>query len=355
MSTQRPTDGQTARPLLEISDLHVDFPSREGVVRATSGVSFTIREGETLGVVGESGCGKSVTAQAILRIIPRPGKIASGSIRLYRPAGGASDFVEITALGERSAEMNAIRRHEIALIMQEPMSALSPVHTVGNQIVEKVMLASSMGRQEASARAIDLLRLVGIPKAEQRIHTYTFELSGGMRQRAMIAMALAGNPRLLIADEPTTAVDVTIQAQILRLLRRLQDELGMAILIITHDLGVVANLAHRVAVMYRGKIVEQGSIREIFKSPKHPYTQGLLSSVPDLADQPGELIATIPGVVPHPYAVVPGCQFHPRCREFMPGICDHEPPRNIELSRGNEVRCYLYEPSEVSRQSDRKE
>jgi len=330
--------------LLQIADLHVDFTSREGIVRAACGVSFDVLPGETLGLVGESGSGKSVTAQAILRIIPYPGRISAGSIVLRRSAkNGTERFIDIASLDEDGKEITDIRRHDISLIMQEPMSSLSPVHTIGNQIVEKIRLREKMAKKEAREQAVEILDKVGIPNAKTRLDAYTFELSGGMRQRAVIAMALAGKPSLLIADEPTTAVDVTIQAQIIRLLRHLQDELDMAILVITHDLGVVANLAHRVAVMYRGRIVEQGTVKEVFQSPLHPYTQGLIESVPDLADPVGERIKTIPGVVPHPFAVVSGCQFHPRCTKAIPGLCDRQIPLQTEPKPRHEVSCFLYQ------------
>ncbi len=337
-------DFSQTNALLQITDLHVDFASREGVVRAASGVSFDVPSSETLGLVGESGSGKSVTAQAILRIIPHPGRITAGRIVLQRGARNVAErYVDIASLDEHGAEITDIRRHDISLIMQEPMSSLSPVHTVGNQIVEKILLREKMTKKEAREQAVELLDKVGIPNARSRLDAYTFELSGGMRQRAVIAMALAGKPSLLIADEPTTAVDVTIQAQIIRLLRHLQDELDMAILVITHDLGVVANLAHRVAVMYRGRIVELGTVEKVFQSPLHPYTRGLIESVPDLADPVGERIKTIPGVVPHPFAVVSGCQFHPRCPRMIPGVCDSEVPVQTEPEPGHKVSCFLYQ------------
>lgn len=333
-------------PLIDVVDLHVDFPSREGVIHAASGVSFSIQPGETLGLVGESGSGKSVSAQAILRIIPRPGHISKGHIHFRREAGAAP--IDLATLPDGDRELLRNRRQDISLIMQEPMSALSPVHTVGNQIVERVRLATDVTKKDARDRAIELLQLVGIPNPSERINTYTFELSGGMRQRAMIAMALAGNPKLLIADEPTTAVDVTIQAQILRLLRRLQDELGMAILMITHDLGVVANLAHHVAVMYRGRIVEHGTTSEIFAAPRHPYTRGLIASVPEMGGDGEGLIHTIPGVVPHPLTHVPGCDFHPRCAEVMTDLCDQTSPPNVEVAPGHCARCHLYGDQGIS-------
>lgn len=341
------TENRPTETLLDVSDLHVEFPSREGVVRATTGVSFTIGRGETLGLVGESGCGKSVTAQAIMRIIPHPGVITRGSIVLQRTGTGDSvKSVDIASLDHGGNQISSIRRHDISLIMQEPMSALSPVHTIGNQIAEKVRLDVKVTKTEGRDRSIELLDMVGIPNPQRIVDAYTFEMSGGMRQRAVIAMALASSPVLLIADEPTTAVDVTIQSQILRLLQQLQEDLGMAVLVITHDLGVVANLAHRVAVMYRGSIVEQGSVADVFKAPQHPYTQGLIESVPDLADTPGERIKTIPGVVPHPYAVVPGCQFHPRCSKIIEGVCDRRVPSVTEPQQGHQVSCLLYEAGE---------
>jgi len=333
--------------LLQVSNLHIEFPSREGVVKAASGVSFNIHSGETLGLVGESGSGKSVTAQAILRIIPHPGRITGGEILFHQNAGqpgngNPAQPVDIASLDGGGKKIINIRRHEISLIMQEPMSSLSPVHTIGNQIMEKMRLGSKMTKKEAREKSAELLDKVGIPNANRLLGAYTFEMSGGMRQRAVIAMALAGNPSLLIADEPTTAVDVTIQAQIIRLLHRLQDELDMAILVITHDLGVVANLAHRVAVMYRGRIVEQGTVEDVFQSPQHPYTQGLIQSVPNLADPPGKRIKTIPGVVPHPFAVIDGCQFQPRCSQMIPGVCDRQTPVEIERSREHKVSCFLH-------------
>ena len=340
-------DTPHVEPLLEVSNLHVDFPSREGIVRAARGVSFSINSGETLGLVGESGSGKTVTAQAILRIIPKPGRVSSGSIVLNQTSeSGAARPVNITSLDDRGRTMMTIRRHLVSLVMQEPMSALSPVHTIGKQIIEKLNLDAKRSRRDARKRTIELLDMVGIPNAARHLDAHTFELSGGMRQRAMIAMALASNPSLLIADEPTTAVDVTLQAQILRLLGRLQDELGMAILLITHDLGVVAQIADRVAVMYRGGIVEQGPVADVLGAPRHPYTQGLLESVPDLEDSEATRIATIPGVVPHPFAVVAGCQFHPRCSQVIPEICDQRAPFDTEGSPGHEVCCWLYEPKE---------
>lgn len=326
---------------MSLEDLRVEFPTREGVVRAVRGATFHISEGETLGLVGESGCGKTVCSQAILRIVPSPGRIVRGRILLSdRTKDGSA--VDLAALGSSSEDLKRIRRNEIAMIMQEPMSALSPVHTIGNQIVERIRLSSQLTKADARDRCIEILEQVGIPHAKERIDRYSFELSGGMRQRAMIAMALAGDPRLLIADEPTTAVDVTIQAQILRLLRELQDQLGMAVLMITHDLSVVANMAHRVAVMYRGRVVETGSVRQVLRNPKHPYTRGLIACIPDIASEEKGRINTIEGVVPHPYAVVSGCQFHPRCPAVMRGTCDRLEPGDYPVDGSHVVACHLY-------------
>ena len=339
-ATRRAETDFSADTLVSIRNLHVHFRMREGEVKAISGLNLEIKKGETLGLVGESGCGKSVTMQAILRIVPPPGRIVDGSILMATEHSGLVDIVRAREYGP---EMMRIRRNDISVVFQEPMTSLSPIHTVGNQIVEAVKLRRRVSDRDARDMAIDMLRRVGIPKAEERIDAYTFELSGGMRQRAMIAMALASEPKLLIADEPTTAIHVTIQAQILELLQRLQQDYGMSILIITHDLGVVASLADRIAVMYRGKAVEQAATKEIFAAPAHPYTKGLIRSIPNMDDDENKKkLWTIRGVVPHPYAVVPGCPFHPRCDSFMAGVCDvHEPtPRNINPD--HYATCHLY-------------
>src|SRR5712664_580041 len=275
-------------PLLSVRNLKTYFPQDEGTVKAVDGVNLDLYPGATLGIVGESGCGKSVTARSILRIVDRPGRIVDGEIQFRRPAAdGASGgvMVDLATLPSNGPEMRSIRGAEIALIFQEPMSSFSPVHTVGNQIIEAILLHQQVDKREARARAIDMLRRVGIPLPEQRLEAYAYQLSGGLRQRAMIAMALSCNPRLLIADEPTTALDVTTQAQILDLMRHLQQEYGMAIVLITHDLGVVAEMADDVVVMYLGRIVEQASVDEIFYAPKHPYTQALLRSIPHIRAQ----------------------------------------------------------------------
>jgi peptide/nickel transport system ATP-binding protein len=329
--------------LIEISDLHVHFRLREGTVKALKGVDLEILRGETLGLVGESGCGKSVTSQAILRIIPQPGYISRGTILLNRRTdGGGTQTVEITKYRDTSTEMKAIRRKEISVIFQEPMSALSPVHTIGNQIIEAIMLHRETTKSEARQDAIRMLDRVGIPKPESRIDSYTFELSGGMRQRAMIAMALVSNPSLLIADEPTTAIDVTIQAQFLDLLKSLQKEMSMSILYITHNMGVIAAVAQRVAVMYWGRIVEKGSADDIFHDPKHPYTRGLINSIPKFDETADRKLWNIEGVVPHPFAEVIGCHFHPRCPHFMVSKCNSATPQLLEISEGHWVGCFLY-------------
>ncbi len=344
-------------PILSIRDLHVDFRMRNGVVRALHGVDFDLAAGQTLGLVGESGCGKSVTAQAILRVIPDPGEIRKGQI-IFRPSSRSSGReIDIAALPPKSPLLNEIRREHISLIFQEPMTSLSPVHTIGDQIGEACRLGRSVSRSEARDQSIELLRRVGIPRPEQRIDRYTFELSGGMRQRAMIAMALASDPNLLIADEPTTAIDVTIQAQILDLLEELQQDTGMSLIMITHDLGVVASVADRVAVMYRGVVIEDASCEELFDNPKHPYTRGLLSSVPDLTTPGKSDIATIRGTVPHPFAVIPGCEFHPRCDHFMEGVCDVRFPEETPVgprpnASDHVTRCHLYTVEKPEEESD---
>ena len=335
--------GDPQLKLVDIKDLRVEFPMREGVVRALRGVDLIIERGETLGLVGESGCGKSVTAQAILRIIPRPGRITSGEIWLQRRLrDGSDELVDVVRLRDRGRQVRDIRGKDVSLIFQEPMTSLNPVLTVGTQIIEAIRLHRDVSKDQARAEAIQMLGRVGIPNPELRVDAYSFELSGGMRQRAMIATALACRPGLLIADEPTTALDVTIQAQILELMQRLQQELGMSILLITHNLGVIAALSHRVAVMYLGRIVEKSSKVGIFSEPLHPYTQGLLKSVPKVGDERGERLWAIEGVVPHPYARISGCAFHPRCPSFMAGRCDVAIPDIVEIKPGHEVACFLH-------------
>jgi len=336
--------------LLEVTDLKTHFFLDEGTVRAVDGVTFDIKRGHTLGVVGESGCGKSVTGQSILRIVPHPGRIVEGQILMHRYAGGngvseTEQVVDLTSLDPRGDEVRAIRGAEIALIFQEPMTSFSPVHTIGNQIMEAILLHQDVTKDEAREIAIDMLRLCGLPRADDVINRYPWELSGGMRQRAMIAMALSCQPSLLIADEPTTALDVTTEAQILTLMRGLQEEMGMAIMYITHDLGVIAEMAEEVIVMYLGKLVERADVYSLFYDPKHPYTQALLRSIPRIGRKSRERLDTIEGMVPDPYNVPSGCTFHPRCRHFMPGVCDVAEPQLVDVGGGHFVGCFLYDGS----------
>ncbi len=331
--------------MLSVRDLKTYFSQDEGTVKAVDGVSFDLYPEGTLGIVGESGCGKSVTARSILGIVDRPGRIVEGEIRFRRPAAGAAPgdgVVDLAKLPPNGPEMRAIRGAEIALIFQEPMSSFSPVHTVGSQIVEAIMLHQQVSRREARAKTIEMLRRVGVSSPEQRVDQLSNQLSGGLRQRAMIAMALSCHPTLLIADEPTTALDVTTQTQILELMRQLQREDGMAIMLITHDLGVVAEMATDVAVMYLGRVVEQAPVDEIFHAPRHPYTQALLRSIPRMRSRSRERLIPIAGAVPHPYDRPSGCPFHPRCPQFMAGRCDVEAPTLRPVGDKHTVSCFLY-------------
>ena len=332
--------------LIQVENIKTHFFLDEGTARALDGVNFNIYRGQTLGVVGESGCGKSVTARSILRIVPKPGKTISGSITLYRynSEDTLSEQVKLTDLDPNSAQMRAIRGREIALVPQEPMASLSPVHTIGNQIGEAIMLHQKVDKNVARAKAIEMLELVGFPHPKQRVDAYPYQLSGGLRQRAVIAMALSCHPSLLIADEPTTALDVTTEAQILRLMRSLQRDLGMAIMYITHNLGVVAQMTERVIVMYMGKVVEEADVDTIFHNPLHPYTSALLHSIPRLGQRTREhkRLESIKGTVPDPYSLPKGCSFHPRCVRRIKGVCDQEDPPNIQVEPGHSVRCVLY-------------
>jgi peptide/nickel transport system ATP-binding protein len=333
-------------PLLSVRNLKTYFSQDEGTVKAVDGVNLDLYPGATLGIVGESGCGKSVTARSILRIVDRPGRIVDGEIQFRRPAAdGASGggMVDLAKLPSNGPEMRSIRGAEIALIFQEPMSSFSPVHTVGNQIIEAILLHQKIGRRDARDRAIEMLRRVGVSSPEERVDQLSNQLSGGLRQRAMIAMALSCNPTLLIADEPTTALDVTTQTQILELLRRLQREDGMAIMLITHDLGVVAEMATDVAVMYLGRVVEQAPVDAIFHAPRHPYTRALLRSIPRMRSRSGARLTPIAGAVPHPYDRPTGCPFHPRCADFLAGRCDREAPSLKPVGDQHAVSCFLYE------------
>ena len=334
--------GQT---LLSVRNLKTYFQQDEGLVKAVDGVSFDMAPGATLGIVGESGCGKSVTARSILRIVDRPGRIVDGEIWFRRPPvnGGPARTVNLAQLEPNGQEMRAIRGAEIALIFQEPMSSFSPVHSVGSQIVEAILLHQPVGRREARDKAIEMLRRVGVATPEQRMDQLSNQLSGGLRQRAMIAMALSCHPTLLIADEPTTALDVTTQTQILELMRQLQREDGMAIMLITHDLGVVAEMATDVAVMYLGRVVERAPVDAIFHAPRHPYTRALLRSIPRMRVRSRERLTPIAGAVPHPYDRPTGCPFHPRCESFMAGTCDRRTPSLRPVGDHHAVSCFLYE------------
>jgi len=325
-------------PLIDVRGLKTYFYTEDGVVRAVDGVDFTIEPEKTLGIVGESGCGKSVTALSIMGLVQSPpGKIAAGEI-IYSQDGKKTD---LTKLNTKGRQYRSIRGNEIAMIFQEPMTSLNPVYTIGNQIMEAIILHQHLHKHEAKQKAIEMLHEVGIPVPEQRVDEYPHQLSGGMRQRAMIAMALSCNPSLLIADEPTTALDVTIEAQVLDLMNDLRREFKASIQFITHDLGVIAGMADDVVVMYLGKIVESATVREIFHNPKHPYTQGLLHSIPSLMTTKKERLIPIKGVVPDPFDVPDGCGFEPRCPHAM-DICKREVPTLKEEAPGHLVSCWLY-------------
>ena len=320
--------------LLSVKNLSTEFPVKKGIVKAVEDVSFDVDAGEILAIVGESGSGKSVTSLSVMGLLAEPGHVAGGSMEF--------EGKDLVHLSER--EYRALRGNDMAMIFQEPMTSLNPVYRIGNQIVEAIRTHEKVGKKEARERAIDLLRKVGIPSPEKRIDDYPHQMSGGMRQRVMIAMALACNPKLLIADEPTTALDVTIQAQILDLLRRLRDETGMAVLLITHDLGVVSETADRVVVMYCGQLVEEAEVRTLFDHPLHPYTLGLLKSIPRLEDDDAKRLYMIKGTVPNPLEMPPGCHFSDRCDSCM-DICRTKVPDLVDVD-GHKVRCFLYEDAD---------
>jgi oligopeptide/dipeptide ABC transporter ATP-binding protein len=358
-------------PLIEIKDLRVEFNVREGIVKAVDGFNLTINRGETVGVIGESGCGKSVTARAILNMVPKPGKVTSGEILYYRPtkggrtngSSGMTDVLDLTKLHPDGETIRQIRGGEIGMIFQEPMSSLTPVYStgtlineavslhrlspvkkIGAQVADTIAAHRKISKEEARVVAIEMLRKVGIPKPEQRVDNYPHQLSGGQRQRVMIAIALSCEPVMLIADEPTTALDVSIEAQILDIMRELQESSNMAILFITHNLGVVASMAHEIVVMYMGKAVERAKVEDLFYKPKHPYTQSLLKSIPKLGQKKsGERLASITGSVPDPFHLPTGCVFHPRCPSFMPGKCDKIVPTWTEVGNDHWANCLLYE------------
>lgn len=318
--------------LLEVKNLKTHFRTERGPVTAVNGVSFSVYAGETVGVVGESGCGKSVTAESILRLLDEGSTMYEGEI-LYQGKN---------LLNFSVSEMQAIRGNDISMIFQDPMSSLNPVYTVGNQIAESILLHQKCSKKEAYARAVEMLRLTGIPSPEKRVHEYPHELSGGMRQRVMIAMALSCQPRLLIADEPTTALDVTTQAQILDLIHELKEDYNMGTIMITHDLGVVAEVCTRVVVMYLGQVIEEADVETLFKSPFHPYTRGLLKSIPQLTGNRSEKLHVIEGKVPTLHQVPKGCRFAPRC-EFASQKCKEEMPELKEEVSGHKIRCWHYE------------
>ena len=335
----------SANPLLDVRNLKTYFYSLEGTLKAVNGVSFALADGETLGIVGESGCGKSVTSQSILRIVPKNGRIVEGEILLRRDD---DEYLDLTTLDPRGKEIRDIRGKDIAMVFQEPMTSFSPVYTVGNQIIETIRLHSDMNADDARTKAIEILKSVEMPKAEQQIDAYSFNLSGGMRQRAMIAMALACSPKVLIADEPTTALDVTIQAQILDLLRSLQERFNMAIMMISHDLGVVAQIADNVLIMYLGDGMEYAPVMTLFNNPKHPYTAGLLRSIPKLNPEVEEDLVPISGTVPSLHDRPVGCPFHTRCPEMMRGVCDVVESATFEVEPGHYVKCHLFGETAVN-------
>ena len=320
--------------LLSVKNLSTEFPVKKGIVRAVEDVSFDVDQGEILTIVGESGSGKSVTSLSIMGLLAEPGHVAGGSLEF--------EGKDLATLSEK--QYRELRGNDMAMIFQEPMTSLNPVYRVGNQIVEAIRTHEKVSKAEAKDRAVDLLRKVGIPSPEARINDYPHQMSGGMRQRVMIAMALACNPKLLIADEPTTALDVTIQAQILDLLRRLRDDTGMAVLLITHDLGVVSETADRVVVMYCGQVVEEAEVRTLFDHPMHPYTLGLLKSIPRLEDDDSKRLYMIKGMVPNPLEMPPGCHFSDRCDSCM-DICRTKVPELVDVD-GHKVRCFLYESAD---------
>jgi oligopeptide/dipeptide ABC transporter ATP-binding protein len=354
-----------SEPLLEIKDLHVDFEVRDGTVHGVDGMTFTVNRGETIGVIGESGCGKSVTAKAVMQMIVKPGRIADGEILYYRrdkfDPSKPTEVVSITDLDPDGETIRTIRGGEFAMIFQEPMSSLTPVYTtgtligealhlhrfvpvtVGEAMAQKITKYRPVTKAEAREISIEMLQKVGIPRPAERVDAYPHQLSGGQRQRVMVAIALSCHPFMLIADEPTTALDVSIEAQILDLMRGLQETTEMSIMFITHNLGVVAEMAKEICVMYMGKQVEKAATVKVFYEPKHPYTRALLQSIPKIGKRTSERLASIKGMVPDPFQLPSGCVFHPRCPDFMPGKCDRIVPTWLEVEPEHWVRCLLYE------------
>ena len=331
-----------AKNILKINDLSIVFNLREGKLRAVDGISFNIPKKKTVGIVGESGSGKSVLAQSLLRILPTTAEINKGEI-LFKKEKKSSDFIDISKRDPNGRTMAKIRGNDISYIFQEPMCAFSTSHTIGNQMIECLRIHTDMSKKDARERSIEMLKKVGISNPSKRVDQYSFELSGGMRQRAMIALALSTNPSLIIADEPTTSLDCTIQAQILKLLQDMQEELGMSIMFITHNLGVVAQIADNIQVMYLGKVMETGTAEEIFYKPRHPYTVNLLRSIPKIGSKERPRLSSIPGQTPGPFDRPVGCcKFYNRCKNFIPGICDKKEPEIIAFSDTHKVLCWKY-------------
>ena len=333
--------------VLRIRDLHTYFYTDLGISRALNGITFDVPAGKVMGIVGESGCGKSVTALSIMRLVPKPGKIVRGEITLFRTRArgnghAVTEEVNLTALDPQGREIRSIRGDELAMIFQEPMTSLNPSYTIGDQIMEAILLHQQVSKREAQERAVSILDRVGMPNPAQVVKRYPHELSGGMRQRAMIAMALSCTPSVLFADEPTTALDVTTEAQILDLMRELQAAMGMTIVFITHNLGVVAQMCDSVAVMYLGRIVEQAPVEGLFYNPQHPYTRALLRSIPHIGSRTKARLEPIRGVVPDPYAKITGCPFRPRCDSYRPELCGERLPALTQVAEGHTVRCFLY-------------
>jgi oligopeptide/dipeptide ABC transporter ATP-binding protein len=334
------------KPILSIKDLKIYFNTDEGVVRAVDGVSFDVLPGQTVGIIGESGCGKSTVGKGLLRILDRNGEIVNGEITLNLPRPNAEDeVIDIVNINPKGKEIRKIRGGDIALIFQEPMSAFSPVHTIGNQMREMISLHQTVSRQEATDLAIELLNKVGVPRPKQRMEGYVWQLSGGLRQRTMIAMAISNNPKILICDEPTTSLDVTTQGQILDLLRSLQEEFNMSMIFITHNLGVIAEMADTVNVLYLGRNVESGTIDDIFHNPQHPYTKALLQSIPSISGSNKERLPAIAGSIPHVFNRPPGCPFNNRCTEVIKGTCDVFEPIFQPIGKTTQhASCFLHHP-----------
>ena len=330
--------------IIEVQNLKTYFYLDEGIVKAIGGISLAVEANQTLGLMGESGCGKSVAALSILRILPKPGKIIAGKILLKDPENNS--FLDLVKLKPNGPEIRNVRGKEISMIFQEPMTSFSPVHTIGNQILEPIYYHDTRDKKLAMEKALDMLHKVGISNPKQRMNEYPHQLSGGLRQRAMIAMALVCKPKLLIADEPTTALDVTIQAQILDLMQGLQEDFGMAIIFITHALGVIAGISKNVAVMYLGRIVEFADARTIFKNPQHPYTISLLKSIPSIGRKARTRLESIKGNVPIPLDPLWQCGFYGRCPSAMDGTCDKAVPVLTEIEQGHMVRCFLHSSNE---------